>query len=251
MQAVVPNSQSRPCNPCNTPLPPASQSKFVRLFALDVGGQQGHDQYVYLVPNGLAIVGLAPSHILLHNSTHTSAATEHQQQQIQGGIAPREGGQHVAATEVDVQREQEKQAGQGVGTVAQGEGQTSTADGDGAHLQGQNTNPGQSSQQSHQQDGGSCPNGQQQPIQHQSLSSNSPQEQQLQQQHGNDRSISQQQQEQQRQQQQQQHECQAEDQQQNKRFKHAPAPKPRNPLPFTAEQLVGFLDPLKSLILWM
>eukprot|EP00967_Tisochrysis_lutea_P128133 scaffold218781_cov19-Tisochrysis_lutea.AAC.1 len=112
-------AESRPCNPCNTPLPPASQSKFVRLFALDVGGQQGHDQYVYLVPNGLAIVGLAPSHILLHNSTHTSAATEHQQQQIQGGIAPREGGQHVAATEVDVQREQEKQAGQGVGTVAQ------------------------------------------------------------------------------------------------------------------------------------
>lgn len=45
-----------------------AQAKFVRLFAVDVAGQPGHDQFVYLVPNGLAIIGLAPSHALLRAS---------------------------------------------------------------------------------------------------------------------------------------------------------------------------------------
>ncbi|GAQ92067.1 hypothetical protein KFL_009160030 [Klebsormidium nitens] len=41
---------------------PAVQRNFTQYFALDVNGIQGHDQYIYRHPNGLCIVGLAPSH---------------------------------------------------------------------------------------------------------------------------------------------------------------------------------------------
>jgi len=72
-----------------------TQAKYVRLFALDVGGQQGHDQYVYLVPNGLAIVGLAPSHVLLHAYQHNSA-TELPQEQHRVSSTPADLGKHGA-----------------------------------------------------------------------------------------------------------------------------------------------------------
>ncbi|GFR45228.1 hypothetical protein Agub_g6625, partial [Astrephomene gubernaculifera] len=50
-------------------LPPRPQTyieaKYTRLFAIDVHGRKHHDQYVFLAPNGLAVVGLAPSHPLI------------------------------------------------------------------------------------------------------------------------------------------------------------------------------------------
>lgn len=41
------------------------EEKYTQLFALDVGGKPFHDQYVALAPNGVAVVGLAPSHPLI------------------------------------------------------------------------------------------------------------------------------------------------------------------------------------------
>lgn len=56
-------------------LPPRPQTftelKYTRLFAVDLQGRNHHDQYVFLAPNGLAVVGLAPSHPLI--STHRKA----------------------------------------------------------------------------------------------------------------------------------------------------------------------------------
>ncbi len=56
-------------------LPPRPQTftelKYTRLFAVDLQGRKHHDQYVFLAPNGLAVVGLAPSHPLI--STHRKA----------------------------------------------------------------------------------------------------------------------------------------------------------------------------------
>ncbi|KXZ51489.1 hypothetical protein GPECTOR_12g452 [Gonium pectorale] len=41
------------------------EAKYTRLFAVDLNGCANHDQYVFLAPNGLAVVGLAPSHPLV------------------------------------------------------------------------------------------------------------------------------------------------------------------------------------------
>ncbi|KAG2486735.1 hypothetical protein HYH03_014661 [Edaphochlamys debaryana] len=50
-------------------LPPRPQTfveqKYTRLFAVDVQGRPNNDQYVFLAPNGLAVIGLAPSHPLI------------------------------------------------------------------------------------------------------------------------------------------------------------------------------------------
>ena len=37
---------------------------YTRRYVLDVGGRDGHDQYLLMHPNGLVLVGLAPSHEL-------------------------------------------------------------------------------------------------------------------------------------------------------------------------------------------
>ncbi|GIL74523.1 hypothetical protein Vretimale_2216 [Volvox reticuliferus] len=42
-----------------------TEVKYIRRFAVDIHGAQYHDQYVFLAPNGLAIIGLAPSHPLV------------------------------------------------------------------------------------------------------------------------------------------------------------------------------------------
>lgn len=42
-----------------------TETKYLRLFAVDLAGRSNHDQYVFLAPNGLAVVGLAPSHPLI------------------------------------------------------------------------------------------------------------------------------------------------------------------------------------------
>ncbi|PNH02492.1 hypothetical protein TSOC_011522 [Tetrabaena socialis] len=42
-----------------------TEIKYTRLFAIDLQGRPCHDQYVFLAPNGLAVVGLAPSHPLI------------------------------------------------------------------------------------------------------------------------------------------------------------------------------------------
>lgn len=41
------------------------ESKYRRLFAVDVQGVVGHDQYVYFAPNGVAVVGVAPGSTLI------------------------------------------------------------------------------------------------------------------------------------------------------------------------------------------
>lgn len=41
------------------------EAKYLRYFATDVQGHAGHDQYVFMAQNGLAVVGLAPSHPLI------------------------------------------------------------------------------------------------------------------------------------------------------------------------------------------
>jgi hypothetical protein len=43
------------------------QQRYERYFILDVCGQQGHDHYVHRAPNGVCVVGLAPSHALLRH----------------------------------------------------------------------------------------------------------------------------------------------------------------------------------------
>ncbi|GLC35400.1 hypothetical protein PLESTB_000568700 [Pleodorina starrii] len=42
-----------------------TEIKFTRRFAVDLHGARCHDQYVYMAPNGLAVIGLAPSHPLV------------------------------------------------------------------------------------------------------------------------------------------------------------------------------------------
>lgn len=46
------------------PPPFTAHRKWTRLFALDQGGP-GHDYYVFVLPNGLCVIGLAPSHTWL------------------------------------------------------------------------------------------------------------------------------------------------------------------------------------------
>ncbi|XP_024530969.1 protein Simiate [Selaginella moellendorffii] len=47
--------------------PPAHETNFTHYFALDVGGKEFHDQYLYRHGNGLCVVGLAPSHLALRS----------------------------------------------------------------------------------------------------------------------------------------------------------------------------------------
>lgn len=65
-------------------LPPRPRSyieeKYKMYFALDRGGMEGCDQFVFIVPNGLAVVGLAPSHALIR--AHRQA-TDYQPLQLQ------------------------------------------------------------------------------------------------------------------------------------------------------------------------
>lgn len=42
-----------------------TETKYVRRFAVDLQGTKCYDQYVLLAPNGLAVIGLAPSHPLI------------------------------------------------------------------------------------------------------------------------------------------------------------------------------------------
>ncbi|EFJ51277.1 hypothetical protein VOLCADRAFT_116496 [Volvox carteri f. nagariensis] len=42
-----------------------TETKYIRRFAIDLHGAKCHDQYVFLAPNGLAVIGLAPSHPLV------------------------------------------------------------------------------------------------------------------------------------------------------------------------------------------
>mmetsp|Transcript_13769 Transcript_13769/g.50135 ORF Transcript_13769/g.50135 Transcript_13769/m.50135 type:complete len:170 (-) Transcript_13769:687-1196(-) len=45
--------------------PPAPAERICeKLYALDVNGTNGNDQYVHVHPNGLGVVGVAPSHAL-------------------------------------------------------------------------------------------------------------------------------------------------------------------------------------------
>ncbi len=40
----------------------SSAQVYTRFYAADVGGEPGNDQFLYCHPNGLCIVGLAPTH---------------------------------------------------------------------------------------------------------------------------------------------------------------------------------------------
>ncbi|MEW5310569.1 MAG: hypothetical protein WDW38_002355 [Sanguina aurantia] len=51
------------------------EAKYLRYFAVDVCGHAGHDQYVYIAQNGLAVVGLAPSHPLIREHRSLSSYT--------------------------------------------------------------------------------------------------------------------------------------------------------------------------------
>lgn len=55
---------------------PASHvaTAYTRRYVLDVGGVERHDQYMLMHPNGLVLVGIAPSHALFHaHLAHGSA----------------------------------------------------------------------------------------------------------------------------------------------------------------------------------
>ena len=56
---------------------PASHvaTAYTRRYILDVGGHQGHDQYLLMHPNGLVLVGLAPSHPLFRRSSSSSSSS--------------------------------------------------------------------------------------------------------------------------------------------------------------------------------
>ena len=56
---------------------PASHvaTAYTRRYILNVGGHQGHDQYLLMHPNGLVVVGLAPSHHLLSKSRSSSSSS--------------------------------------------------------------------------------------------------------------------------------------------------------------------------------
>ncbi|KAJ7542734.1 hypothetical protein O6H91_09G009100 [Diphasiastrum complanatum] len=45
---------------------PAIKCNYTHHFALNVMGKDRHDQYVYRHANGLCIIGLAPTHVVLH-----------------------------------------------------------------------------------------------------------------------------------------------------------------------------------------
>ena len=49
-------------------LRPASHvaTAYTRRYMIDIGGKQYHDQYALFHPNGLVVVGIAPSHALFH-----------------------------------------------------------------------------------------------------------------------------------------------------------------------------------------
>uniref|UniRef100_A0ACD5V8T3 Uncharacterized protein n=1 Tax=Avena sativa TaxID=4498 RepID=A0ACD5V8T3_AVESA len=56
---IAPDARSLPAIP-----PSAVEANFARYFVADYLNP-GHDQYVYRHPNGLCVVGLAPSHVAL------------------------------------------------------------------------------------------------------------------------------------------------------------------------------------------
>jgi hypothetical protein len=49
------------------------EERFKQFFTLDVGGQ-GYDMYINMLPNGVCIVGLAPSHPLIHHHRRRMAS---------------------------------------------------------------------------------------------------------------------------------------------------------------------------------
>ncbi|KAJ9532344.1 hypothetical protein QJQ45_010355 [Haematococcus lacustris] len=63
------------------PAPSFIAQRFTRLFAIDVGDVLGHDHYVFVAPNGLAVLGLAPSHPLI--AAHRQRCSQQQQQEQQ------------------------------------------------------------------------------------------------------------------------------------------------------------------------
>lgn len=60
--------------------------KYTRLFAVDCGAP-GHDQYVYALPNGLCVVGLAPSHRFLQSAAKPPPCSPMQPAQQAEGVA--------------------------------------------------------------------------------------------------------------------------------------------------------------------
>lgn len=56
---------------------PASHvaTAYTRRYVLDVGGHKGHDQYLLMHPNGLVLVGLAPSHTIFSCSGDTAPSS--------------------------------------------------------------------------------------------------------------------------------------------------------------------------------
>jgi len=76
---------------------------------VDVAGHAGHDQYVYLVPNGLAIVGLAPSHIFLraHHTTPTCQSAPGDAANGQTGMIGTQTADAVAEAQAAVPQQQQ------------------------------------------------------------------------------------------------------------------------------------------------
>eukprot|EP00899_Mesostigma_viride_P029533 jgi/Mesvir1/9765/Mv12219-RA.1 len=58
---MVPNGCTLP----SRPVPAVERMYSTVLYATDIDGVEMNDQYVYFHPNGLAIVGLAPTHPLV------------------------------------------------------------------------------------------------------------------------------------------------------------------------------------------
>ena len=73
-------STAMKANPCTSsyvladPLPPTPpthiQSNYSIYYVANVGGIEGNDQSIYVHPNGLAVVGVAPGHAALAEATH-------------------------------------------------------------------------------------------------------------------------------------------------------------------------------------
>lgn len=59
-------------DPAALPARPQSlmEQRFKQYFAIDVHGCAGHDMYVCALPNGVVVVGLAPSHPLIQEHRH-------------------------------------------------------------------------------------------------------------------------------------------------------------------------------------
>lgn len=102
------------------------EQRYQQLFAVDVDGVSGHDHFVFIAPNGVTVVGLAPSHALIR--AHRNKGVVEQPEAV------------AAETEVAAQSNGEAAApaagGTGNGSIAAGAGELGSAAADDAAAAG-------------------------------------------------------------------------------------------------------------------